>query len=38
MGRRGRERVEAVYNWDRAADQVAESLRKAVASRPSGGP
>lgn len=30
MGRRGRELAESTYNWDRAAGQVAESLRKAV--------
>lgn len=31
MGRRGRELAESTYNWDRAAGQVEESLRKAVA-------
>ncbi len=30
MGRRGRELAESTYNWDRAAGEVAESLRKAV--------
>lgn len=31
MGRRGRELAERVYNWDRAAAQVEESLRRACA-------
>jgi glycosyltransferase involved in cell wall biosynthesis len=29
LGRRGRERAESFYNWDRAAAQVEESLRRA---------
>lgn len=31
MGRRGRDLAERVYNWDRAAAQVEESLRRACA-------
>jgi len=33
MGRRGRELAETKYNWDRAAAQVEESLRKAASAR-----
>jgi glycosyltransferase involved in cell wall biosynthesis len=38
MGQRGRALAESTYNWDRAASQVEESLRKAAAGRPGESP